>query len=91
MNCKYTPEEQFYLTLELKKVYENHYKMPTLFIYPVEFFTFDGVFFADSLRRFIIKKDSICDTWKVKLSDQSEFIDFKNTSLYDSVVQLFQE
>jgi hypothetical protein len=85
----YTPEEKLYLLLELRKVYENHSTIPTLFLYPNTKFTFDGICFLESVTRFQMTKNSIHDTWKIRLQNENDFVDYNNTCAYDSLQQLF--
>lgn len=85
----YSPEEQLYLILEIRKVFENHRNIPTMFIYPTKRLTFSGIYFKDKTKEFLLTKESIEDTWKVKIEESSEFIDLNSTSIYESLYSLY--
>ena len=80
-NIIYTPEEQLYLILEIKKVFENHRKIPNLFIYPTKKFTFEVIYFENCVKKFRLIKSTIQDTWKIEMEDS--IIDSNYNCIYE--------
>ena len=87
----YSFEEKIYIHLELKKLLENHNNFPTLFVYPMKRFVFEGIFFDKFgiTRKFELKKNSMEDTWKIKCVENEEFFDLESTSLYNTLAYHF--
>ena len=87
MTVKYSEKEYFYICLEIKKFLESHWRNPSVFVYPKGRFAFNGIYFVESTKKFVIHKDSIEDTWKIEPENGHEF-DSMCISLHEAVLQI---
>lgn len=83
--------ERVYMLLELRKVFQTHHKFPTAFIYPMGRLCFEGIAYSGSNTKFMVTKESIKETWKIKVDDGTFFEDSFCHSLGDVLCKYFKK